>query len=53
MFSQDCRANVVRHSYDICMSVANFLHGKFAKISRRQDIDTCMTVAGQLFDIFW
>ena len=35
-FSQDCRATVVRLSRDIRTSVANILHCKFAKISRRQ-----------------
>ena len=31
MFSQDCRATVVRHSHYICTSVVKISHCKFAK----------------------
>ena len=50
MFSQDCRATVVRHSHDIGMSVAKISHCKFAKISRRHVRDTRTYVARPLHD---
>ena len=49
-FSQDCRATVVRHSRDICTSVAKISHCKFAKISRRQVRDTRTNVTRPLHD---
>ena len=46
MFSQDCRATVVRHWHDIRTSVAKIWHRKsFAKISQRQVRDTRTNVA--------
>ena len=45
MLSQDCRATVMRHSHDICTSVAKISHCKFVQISRRQVRDTRTNVA--------
>ena len=41
---EDCRATIVRHTYDNRTRAAKFSHCKFAKISRRHVWDTRMNV---------
>ena len=53
MFSQDCRVTVVLHSHDICTSVTEISHCKFAKNSRRQVRNTRTNITRKSCEIFW